>query len=185
MRKAISIWIISIASLLLSVVAICVAVWRSPELSFDYQGVIVGVLSLLVTVLIGWQIYTLFNIRSIQHDIEKKYVDIWVMSEKNLAEYHTSVVLSYSAKKELDRNELINTFISGMSAILHQSRIKQYGAAVPIASYLVQLAEKIKPHQIDDATCENIRKLWNEIPDKDKIDHMDYLSVLFRSIFPK
>lgn len=185
MKSAWLIWVACGASLLLSVVAVCVAVWRSPELSFDYQGVVVGVLSLLVTVLIGWQIYTLFNIRSIQHDIEKKYVDIWVRSEKSLAEYHTSVVLSYSAKKELGRNELINTFISGMSAILYQSRIKQYEAAAPIAYYLVQLAEKIKPHQIDDATCENIRKIWNEIPDKDKIDNMDYLSVLFRSIFPK
>ena len=66
MRKAISIWIISIASLLLSVVAICVAVWRSPELSFDYQGVIVGVLSMLVTVLIGWNIYTLVDLKGVQ-----------------------------------------------------------------------------------------------------------------------
>lgn len=50
-------------------IAVCVAAWRSPELSFDYQGVVVGVLSLLVTVLIGWQIYTLFNIRSIQRKL--------------------------------------------------------------------------------------------------------------------
>lgn len=47
-------------------IAVCVAVWRSPELSFDYQGVIVGVLSLLVTALIGWNIYTLVDLRGIQ-----------------------------------------------------------------------------------------------------------------------
>lgn len=52
MKKECSIWI-SIVSLLLSVIAVCVAVWRSPELDFDYQGVLVGVLSLLVTVLVG------------------------------------------------------------------------------------------------------------------------------------
>lgn len=52
MKKEYSIWI-SIVSLLLSVIAVCVAVWRSPELDFDYQGVLVGVLSLLVTVLVG------------------------------------------------------------------------------------------------------------------------------------
>lgn len=45
------------SSLLISIIAICVAAWRSPDLGFDYQGLIVGVLSLLVTVLIGWQIY--------------------------------------------------------------------------------------------------------------------------------
>ena len=56
MKKEFSIWL-SIISLLLSIISTCVAVWRSPELGFDYQGVITGVLSLLVTVLIGWQIY--------------------------------------------------------------------------------------------------------------------------------
>ena len=61
MKKEYSIWI-SGTSLLLSVIAVCVAAWRSPELSFDYQGVIVGVLSLLVTALIGWQIYNSIEI---------------------------------------------------------------------------------------------------------------------------
>ena len=62
MKKEYSIWIISIVSLLLSVIAVCVAVWRSPELSFDYQGVITGMLSLLVTVLVGLQIYNYISI---------------------------------------------------------------------------------------------------------------------------
>ena len=56
MKKEYSI-LISVASLLLSVIAVCVSVWRSPELSFDYQGVLVGVLSLLVKVIVGFQIY--------------------------------------------------------------------------------------------------------------------------------
>lgn len=61
MKKYTSI-IIGIVSLAFSVVAVCVACWRSPELSFDYQGVLVGILSLLVTVLIGWNIYTTIRI---------------------------------------------------------------------------------------------------------------------------
>ncbi len=60
----------SVASLLLSVVAVCVAAWRPPDLSFDYQGVIVGVLSLLVTVLIGWNIYTLVDLKSLQNKLQ-------------------------------------------------------------------------------------------------------------------
>ena len=72
MKKEYSIWVISIVSLLLSVIAVCVAVWRSPELSFDYQGVIVGVLSLLVTVLIGWNIYSVVDFNRKVGIIEKK-----------------------------------------------------------------------------------------------------------------
>jgi len=71
MKKEYSIWI-SIVSLLLSVIAVCVAVWRSPELDFDYQGVLVGVLSLLVTVLIGWQIYSIVDFNRKIADIERK-----------------------------------------------------------------------------------------------------------------
>lgn len=61
MRKYISI-ITSIIALIFSVIAVCVAAWRSPHLAFDYQGVIVGVLSLLVTALIGWQIFNVVEV---------------------------------------------------------------------------------------------------------------------------
>lgn len=70
MKKEYSIWI-SIVSLLLSVIAVCVAVWRSPELSFDYQGVLVGVLSLLVTILVGFQIYNSIDVNRKMAEIEK------------------------------------------------------------------------------------------------------------------
>ena len=47
----------SIAAIICSVVAICVSLPSAPELGIDYIGVIVGILSLLVTMLIGWQIW--------------------------------------------------------------------------------------------------------------------------------
>lgn len=70
MKKEYSVWI-SGASLLLSVIAVCVSVWRSPELSFDYQGVLVGVLSLLVTMLVGFQIYNSIDVNRKISEIEK------------------------------------------------------------------------------------------------------------------
>ena len=48
---------LSIAAIICSVVAICVSLPSAPELGIDYIGVIVGILSLLVTMLIGWQIW--------------------------------------------------------------------------------------------------------------------------------
>lgn len=49
--------LLSIISSVISIISICIAAYRSPELGFDYMGIIVGILSLLVTILIGWQIY--------------------------------------------------------------------------------------------------------------------------------
>ena len=44
---------LSIVAMTIAIIATCIAAYRTPELGFDYQGVIVGILSLLVTVLIG------------------------------------------------------------------------------------------------------------------------------------
>ena len=52
----------SIAAIICSVVAICVSLPSAPELGIDYIGVIVGILSLLVTMLIGWQIWNVIAI---------------------------------------------------------------------------------------------------------------------------
>ena len=59
----------SIAAIICSVVAICVSLPSAPELGIDYIGVIVGILSLLVTMLIGWQIW---NVIAIDKKIDGK-----------------------------------------------------------------------------------------------------------------
>lgn len=60
---------LSITAIICSLVAICVSLPSAPELGIDYIGVIVGILSLLVTMLIGWQIY---NVIAIDKKIEDK-----------------------------------------------------------------------------------------------------------------
>lgn len=62
----------SIAAIICSVVAICVSLPSAPELGIDYIGVIVGILSLLVTMLIGWQIYNVITIdKKIRDEVNK------------------------------------------------------------------------------------------------------------------
>ncbi len=60
---------LSIAAIICSVVAICVSLPSAPKLGIDYIGVIVGILSLLVTMLIGWQIW---NVIAIDKKIDGK-----------------------------------------------------------------------------------------------------------------
>lgn len=63
---------LSIAAIICSIVAICVSLPSAPELGFDYIGVIVGILSFLVTLLIGWQIYNAVTIeKKIKEEIEQ------------------------------------------------------------------------------------------------------------------
>lgn len=62
---------LSIVAMTIAIIATCIAAYRTPELGFDYQGVIVGILSLLVTVLIGWNIYTFIDIKGTSQKIDK------------------------------------------------------------------------------------------------------------------
>ena len=61
-------YIVIFVALAFSVIAVCMAAYRTPELDFDYYGVIVGVLSLLVALLMGWQI---FNVIGFENRIKK------------------------------------------------------------------------------------------------------------------
>lgn len=72
--------VISSFALTLGIVAICLVAPRRGELSFDYMGVIVGILSLLVTVLIGWNIATVLNFKDewarFNHSFEVKRKEV-------------------------------------------------------------------------------------------------------------
>ena len=56
--------VVSLVAYILSICAIA-HIYPREETSFDYLGLIIGVLSLLVTVLIGWQIYTTLDSKRI------------------------------------------------------------------------------------------------------------------------
>lgn len=73
MNKNIWIYIVNAISIVLSIIAICIAAYRTPCLGFDYIGVIVGILALLTTILIGWQIYNFIYLRS---EIEKQMKEV-------------------------------------------------------------------------------------------------------------
>lgn len=65
--------------------AICVVCPHKAELGFDYQGVLVGVLSLLVTALIGWNIYAIIDIRKIRDELLETKANSVFNAEKNNA----------------------------------------------------------------------------------------------------
>ena len=68
------IWIPIIINFVFLIVIVCVLAGCFPcaaDKGFDYMGVIVGVLALLVTVLIGWNIYSILDVRQIRIETDK------------------------------------------------------------------------------------------------------------------
>lgn len=101
---------VSVIAIVLSVIAISTSFPRT-EMSFDYLGFITGCLGFLVTVLLGWNIYTIFDFRQERQNL-KAYFDEQKQSVKavgsdlrmtfmnqianvSLAEKHISDVYSY------------------------------------------------------------------------------------------
>lgn len=57
-------WIlISVLALVFSIISICRSFYRTVDLRFDYIGVIVGALAILVTFLVGWNIYSAIDVK--------------------------------------------------------------------------------------------------------------------------
>ena len=63
---------LSVIAIVISIIAICISCPHIPELGFDYQGVIVGILALLVTVLIGWNIYNIIDFNKKAEELSTK-----------------------------------------------------------------------------------------------------------------
>ena len=64
-RKETLIYTILAITLVISVISLSISAPRGKLLDFDYIGVIIGLFSLIVTILIGWQIYSTINIKNV------------------------------------------------------------------------------------------------------------------------
>ncbi len=88
----------SIAAILLSIYAVFVC---DKRIEADWMGILVGVLALLVTVLIGWNIYTVIDIKKIKDDYEKTKLSIRKEYRKESLEYKGKID---SEVTELNKN---------------------------------------------------------------------------------
>jgi len=160
MSKHIAIWISS-ASLLVSITALCIAAYRTPNLTFDYQGVLVGILAALVTILIGWNIYTLIDIRAIREKMKQDQTIAYIQSENNLSQTYLAIsdyFYSTLAKENQPENERIYKYILyRVSTILHASKIKDIKTCEAVVKALLQT---IHPENIQ-TTAKNKQCLFD------------------------
>lgn len=130
---------LSIAAIICSVVAICVSLPSAPELGIDYMGVIVGILSFLVTLLIGWQIYNAVT-------IEKRI--------KGEVERTRNEIDSYFNKQKVE-NLYMLTIVNGISQSRMDVMEKKYDSALFCCIYTIDAALKANTPDIAQ-TCLNM-----------------------------
>ena len=74
---------LSIIAMVVSITALCNTLPRM--LGLDYLGVVVGILSLLITLLLGWNIYTLIDFKEKANELESIKKDFRQIFEINKA----------------------------------------------------------------------------------------------------
>ena len=176
----------SIAAITISIIATTIATYRTPELGFDYQGVIVGILSLLTTTLIGWQIYNVIYIDSkIDISLKRAIDDQYAIIDKR----------TKSAKEEAIGTSLFNVgqamfyngfynlaldnYIKAINAI-HCSDMENKEAHVEKCFQKIMLTiSKIKAHSneytLDEKSIDSYTNLLLPINDERIIDIIGFI----------
>ena len=150
--------ILSAISIMVSVAALCRTYPHTSDLGMDYQGVIVGMLALLVTILIGWQIYTAINvkeelkdIKDLRREINKQERDIYIRSTNNL---FSAMFMMYDNKKEKSNSDIFQLYLHGISSIYHLCSLGKQNECTSIVNILIArksilMSEKFQKEQID------------------------------------
>lgn len=153
--------ILSAISIMVSVAALCRTYPHTSDLGMDYQGVIGGMLALLVTILIGWQIYTAINvkeelkdIKDLRREINKQERDIYIRSTNNLFEFQSAMFMMYDNKKEKSNSDIFQLYLHGISSIYHLCSLGKQNECTSIVNILIArksilMSEKFQKEQID------------------------------------
>jgi hypothetical protein len=126
-----------------------IAAYRTPELGFDYQGVLVGALTLLVTILIGWQIYTFIDINKKAEKLSLLITEASLNTERCLAisEDAASGIYYYLLLKS-DHLGLEYQFLyHRVSSLLHTSNFGDTETCNSIVKAMLEMM--VKPEKIE------------------------------------
>lgn len=166
--------VFSVVAFIFSMVAIGCSCWRSyseNDLGFDYMGVIVGVLALLVTVLLGWNIYmSIENKEIIKREIGKenkrelKKIKIETLS--HFIQEETTLALYYS--KEGDWLKVMamykNTIYRTIKLIeLSNDYRKKIDSIVDVTGQIMSNMRNFDDEELNelDSYMNVFRKMWN------------------------
>lgn len=184
-------WIISVVSILCSIVAVCRTFCRNTELQFDYMGVIVAIFSLLVTLLVGWNIISVIDLKSYKRKYEN--LDKKISGELNYihnkADHNQALVyamMSQNASAFFAPNEnaiiKYQMLLKGLTALKIMSNFpvceKEISALTDTLikglenSTLVPLGENLKTKML---------LLCGEIANKEKIPKLDTIIELIKT----
>lgn len=167
-KKEFVIW----GTLICSLIALCRTFPTSP--CFDYMGIIVGILSLLVTVLMGWNIYTIIDTKSEVAKLkeERSRLQEYVKANRNYAIGITNftnqkygIAIGFLCSTAVKLNKINETEAVKDCLDIINNAIKVCKSRMGDISYLETMYKKTKFdfNRIDDERIETISKAIEDI----------------------
>lgn len=186
---------LSFLALFFSILAVCRSFCRTPDLGFDYLGVLVGSLAIMVTYLVAWNIHTAIDAN---HKIKEMRDEIVTLRLSIVSDKLSSERKVNKLKAELYDNIVsINRHILGfeksavsthllinmVSSIDYLSRSEEYAVAESqIDYYYVMTKDNIAliKKDLDKESHVGLYRLLYEIPNKEKIKNYSKLEELIK-----
>lgn len=185
---------LSIFSLLISIVALCIAIVRCEPIEANWYAILITVLGLLVTILIGWQIAHYLIAQEEIKSLRKRTADLVDKSERlekylSKAVYHSQVISFYHLANEAWRRGDISSSIThccnSLTAYwdkdLPEDSITQEVEASK--KEVIKLLEKIKIN-IDGSEVEMEEDMYNHVCEIAAKEKIQWLSRWILSIKP-
>lgn len=110
-------WLFAIFNGIATVFILCNGFPRQSQ--FDYIGVIVGILALLVTLLIGWNIYSIININHLENKLKRNIYEFGSQSHNALTEF----ILDFSNNSSNNKYIILKNMIA---SIKYNSEAENY-----------------------------------------------------------
>lgn len=187
--------IISVLALLFSIIAICRSFYRTVDLGFDYMGVIVGVLAILVTCLVAWNIHSAIDanhkiseVRNEVNNLQSSINSDRLASERKInklkAELYDNVVSINRHIIGFEKSAVsTHMLIYMLSSIDYLSRSEEFVVAESQIDYYYVMTKndlELIKKDIDKEAFDGLYRLLYEIPNKEKIKNFSKLEELIK-----
>ena len=135
---------VSAIAIAISIAALCLAFCRIEPVTIEWLGVLVGILSILVVVLIGWQIYSFINIKEDTKELKPLVSSIGLATarlaqEANLLSAQASAEFYYTMLTDDRRNLEYNYINNSLMTIMHASAIPNIELCNTIVRFMLEV----------------------------------------------
>lgn len=155
--------IFALAAITMGVIATATKCPRS-NLDFDYLGLLVGILSLLVTALIGWQVYNAIELRTMLNEMsdmkvqfDKATDDLAKQDQRNISLIEAFHKLRYAEKTDDDTTKYLYN-AEALKLFLEANMPLTYDPFVGCRSALDSILNALDKHNFVDDKIKLARK---------------------------